>query len=102
MNMRNRYESFLNKVSILESLDAKEKSKICDSMQSQKFKKGDYIIKEGEYGNTFFMVEEGTAQALKLTSDQEEKVVFEYNANDYFGELALLRDKKGYIFIQQY
>lgn len=93
MKKRIQYETFLSKVSILESQDSYEKTKICDCLQSMKFKPGDYIIREGEYGNTFFLVEEGTAQALKKTSEGTEKVVFEYQDNDYFGELALLRDE---------
>lgn len=62
---RDRFEEFLNKVSILESLDVYERSKICDCLQSQKYKPGDFVIKEGEYGNTFFFIEEGKAVALK-------------------------------------
>ena len=89
MKKRVQYETFLSKVAILESQDSYEKTKICDCLQSMKFKPGDYVIREGEYGNTFFLVEEGTAEALKKNSDGSEKVVFEYQDNDYFGELAL-------------
>lgn len=80
-------------MSILQSLDAYERSKICDVLQSQKFNAGDYVIREGEQGFTFFFIEEGKAVALKRKTDGGENVVFEYKENDYFGELALLRDE---------
>lgn len=62
-------------------------------MQSQKYKPEDYVIREGEFGNTFFFIEEGECVALKKDSTGKEKVVYEYQPNDYFGELALLKEE---------
>merc|ERR1712159_820152 len=52
----------------------------------------EYIIKQGEQGNTFYFLEEGEAEALKKNSDGKEEVVYSYRENDYFGELALIND----------
>lgn len=93
MKKRERYEKFLAKVPVLESLDIYERAKICDCLQSQTYEAGDFVITEGDCGNTFFLLEEGQAQALKKSSSGEQKVVFEYKENDYFGELSLLRDE---------
>jgi len=54
---------------------------------------GKYIIRQGEVGNTFYLLVEGTASAYKRMDDGIEKEVFKYKENDYFGELALLRDE---------
>lgn len=42
-----------------------EKAKICDCLTSEKFKKGDTIIKENDIGEKFYLIESGTADALK-------------------------------------
>lgn len=63
---RERYIDFLNKVNLLDELDTYEKTKICDCLQSQKFKPGEYVIREGEKGDTFFLIEEGEGYATKL------------------------------------
>lgn len=46
-------------------MDNYERSKLADAIKDQWFKKGDLIIKEGEKGDTFFMVMKGTAIATK-------------------------------------
>ena len=60
------------------------------------FLKNDLILKKkkkGEIGNKFFFIVKGTAIATKFTNlGKETEKVFEYSENDYFGELALIRD----------
>lgn len=90
---RERYEEFINTVPILKSLDSYERSKICDCLQTQKYEEGELVIKEGDNGNTFFLVEEGSAIALKNSVGGGTTKVFEYGKSDYFGELALLKDQ---------
>jgi cAMP-dependent protein kinase regulator len=92
MKKRERYIDFLGRVEILDSLDSYEKAKICDCLQPTTFQPGEYIIKQGEQGNTFYFLEEGEAEALKKGSDSKEEVVYHYKENDYFGELALIND----------
>lgn len=87
---RELYDDFLNRVELLQELDPYERGKICDVLQSQTFKRGEFIIRQGEKGDKFYMIQEGTAEAIKTDERGESKVVFQYNANDYFGELALL------------
>ena len=93
MKRRNLFEDFLSKIEILSDLENYEKSKICDCLVTENFVKGDYIIKEGDEGNRFYFLQEGTAEALKNQNDEETKV-FEYEKNSYFGELALLNNDK--------
>ena len=56
---REKYESFLAKVKILESMEPYERSVLSDAFLEENFKAGDYIIKAGEEGNKFYLVEEG-------------------------------------------
>jgi cAMP-dependent protein kinase regulator len=47
-------------------MDPYERSKIADAVKPMKFRKGDYVVKEGEIGDTFFFVESGEAIATKV------------------------------------
>lgn len=90
---RNRYDEFLKKVELLATMDNYERSKIADALRPQHFKKGQYIVKMGEVGDTFFFLEEGSAIATKpLSPGADPTTVFEYKSGDYFGELALLKN----------
>lgn len=90
IKMRERFDAFLNKIDILKDLDAHEKAKICDCLVTEKFIKGDLVIKEGETGEKFYLIQEGTAEAFKTDNLGKDTKVYEYKENDYFGELALL------------
>lgn len=93
MQRRTQFEEFLNKVPVLSTLDQYEKGKIAECLESVRYESGDFVIKEGDHGSQFFLIEEGTAEALKLSSSGQQQVVYKYNSHDYFGELSLLRDE---------
>ena len=43
-----------------------ERSKLADAFKEETFSPGEYIIKEGEEGNTFYFIEHGEAHATKV------------------------------------
>lgn len=86
---RRLYESFLEEVEILSTLTRYERSKIADALETQKFPAGTTIIKEGDVGEAFYLLESGEAEAYKNGIQQPVK---QYRKGDYFGELALLND----------
>ena len=91
---REKYENSLKNVPILSTIDTYELGQICDAVNSCKAKKGDYIIKQGEKGDKFYILDEGEAYAAKIFNPgEEEQNVKDYKKGDYFGELALLRDE---------
>jgi cAMP-dependent protein kinase regulator len=87
---RKMYEGFLEEVPLLSSLKAPERAKIADALSPQKYPAGTYIIREGEAGDAFYLLESGEAEAYKAGV---EKPVKHYERGAYFGELALLDDK---------
>jgi len=46
-------------------MDPYERMQIADALNSESFTKDDFIIKEGEIGDKFYMILEGQAVALK-------------------------------------
>ncbi|KZL84102.1 camp-dependent protein kinase regulatory subunit [Colletotrichum incanum] len=86
---RRMYESFLEEVPLLQSLTPYERSKIADALETQKYAPGETIIKEGDPGHSFFLLESGEADAYKGGSEESVK---HYSKGDFFGELALLND----------
>lgn len=86
---RRMYEGFLEEVPLLSSLTAYERSKIADALETKKFPTGTTIIKEGDVGESFYILESGEAEVYKRGI---EKPVNRYKKGDYFGELALLND----------
>lgn len=89
---RERFEHIVSKVELLDSVDPYERSKIADVAMPVKAKAGDYVIKQGEPGDKFYIIEDGHAVATKvLHGKKDPEVVYEYKPGDYFGELALLK-----------
>jgi len=88
---RQRYDDFVQKIEILSELTGYERQKLTDCMKTEVFQKDEIVIKQGDMGDKFYFVEEGTCVATKGEGG-DEKIVFEYAENDYFGELALLHE----------
>merc|ERR1719371_24370 len=82
---RKKYEEFLAKVKLLESLDKWERLSVADALEAAHFKQGDVIMKEGDAGDDFFIIEEGECSVTVGGSE-----VNKLGAADYFGEIALL------------
>ena len=91
---REKYENTLKKVEILKSIDPYELGQICDALKTQNFNKGDYIIKQGDRGDVFYILDDGKAHAEKVFegSKKAEKVK-DYESGGFFGELALLKNE---------
>lgn len=88
---RRMYESFLEEVSLFSSLTPYERSKIADALETHKYPAGSAIIREGDVGDKFYILESGEAEAIKR--GREDRPLKQYKVGDYFGELALLDDK---------
>eukprot|EP00919_Chromeraceae_sp_WS-2016_P069964 GHVR01165888.1.p1 GENE.GHVR01165888.1~~GHVR01165888.1.p1 ORF type:complete len:227 (+),score=60.71 GHVR01165888.1:119-799(+) len=91
---RQLYEGFLTTVPVLSGMDPYERHKIADALRSEMFLEGEYIVKQGDLGDRFFLLENGTAAATKsFILGQAPKEVMKYKKGDYFGELALLKNE---------
>jgi cAMP-dependent protein kinase regulator len=88
---REKYENFLKSVDILSTMDKYEISQVSEALRKCSFNAGEYIIRQGEVGDIFYIIEEGEATAF---GSKESKIPeMNYTKGGYFGELALLRDQ---------
>lgn len=90
-------EAFLGKVKILDPLTQKEKAELADAMtETKEFRDGEYIITQGERGDSFFVIMEGSARITKSSKPGKagkEKDLAVVTVGDYFGEMAILSDQ---------
>ncbi|XP_023388519.1 cAMP-dependent protein kinase type I-beta regulatory subunit [Pteropus vampyrus] len=94
LRKRKMYEEFLSKVSILESLEKWERLTVADALETVRFEDGEKIVVQGEPGDDFFIITEGSASVLQRRSLNEEYVeVGRLGPSDYFGEIALLLNR---------
>lgn len=88
-----QYRNFLRSVSLLKNLPEDKLTKIMDCLEVEYYNKGDYVIREGEEGNTFFIIAKGKVKVTQSTADHSQpQLIKNLHKGDYFGEKALISD----------
>ena len=90
---RKMYESFLAEVPLLVSLESYERHKIADALESKTYEEGQVVIKQGDVGDNFYLVESGEAVVTQTDEHGKDHVLVTLKKGSYFGELALINDK---------
>ncbi|XP_034536959.1 cGMP-dependent protein kinase 2 [Notolabrus celidotus] len=87
------YFSFLCSVPLLRGLPEEKLARIVDCLEVDSFEKGEYIIREGEEGNTFFIIAHGEVIVTQSTEGfAEPQEIKTLGVGDYFGEKALISE----------
>ena len=81
-----RYEA-LRKVPILSTLTPDQRWKLATAIKSSQYNDGEFIIKEGENGDTFFIMECGSVGVYDGSVQ-----INTMGSGNYFGEMALLHN----------
>jgi cAMP-dependent protein kinase regulator len=98
---RERFEDLIKSITLLDTLDPYEQQLLIDAFKEEKYKSGDFVMKEGDEGDKFYFVEKGEAVALKLNSTTgKNEQVLKYSRGGHFGEIALLNKCKRQASIQ--
>eukprot|EP00927_Polykrikos_kofoidii_P018281 TRINITY_DN18449_c0_g1_i1.p2 TRINITY_DN18449_c0_g1~~TRINITY_DN18449_c0_g1_i1.p2 ORF type:complete len:337 (-),score=75.79 TRINITY_DN18449_c0_g1_i1:128-1138(-) len=88
------YEGWLSEVDILKVLNHYELSRLSELLQAELFDGGEVIIQQGDAGDKFYILEDGSCAAF-INGDEGEKEVKTYDEQGaYFGEIALLTDAR--------
>ena len=98
---RDEHKGFLASVPILSSLSEYEVLTLADALEEQSFEDGAVICKEGDDGDRFFLIKDGHVVCSKENpTDGTPIVVAQLGKGDYFGEVALLTEKKRQATVQ--
>lgn len=91
---RKMYEQFLEKVSILESLDKWERLTVADALEAVTYEDNENVVVQGEHGDEFYIIVDGVAVVLQRRSPNEDYIeVSRLGQSDYFGEIALVLNR---------
>ncbi|PAA94469.1 hypothetical protein BOX15_Mlig017055g1 [Macrostomum lignano] len=84
------YTSFLRSVPAFKDLPAETLSKLADALEADHYPSGEYIIRQGAKGNTFYIIAKGAVEVTRRDSTTGEEVfIRNMNRGDWFGEKAL-------------
>ncbi|CAD5111405.1 DgyrCDS715 [Dimorphilus gyrociliatus] len=93
LERQDRYMKYLEKVELLEKLGKEQLAKIADVIEEDCYFEGDHIVREGERGDTFFIINEGHVRVEKRTDEGTAIELNRLGAGKYFGEKALLSEE---------
>lgn len=82
------YDDLLKSIPVLKSLTTYDRAKLADALDTQIYEPNQVIIKEGDSGENFYLIEYGEVEVTK----EGKGVVNTLTKGDYFGEVALLND----------
>ncbi|MES1908146.1 MAG: hypothetical protein MHM6MM_001133 [Cercozoa sp. M6MM] len=81
----------LKTIPILSQLTDRERAKLASVLTTETFANGEAVINQGDMGDKFFFIIDGTARvSVRNEEGAEEVLVAELEAGDYFGEAALV------------
>jgi len=83
------YTAFLKQVPTFGNLPEETLIKIADVLEETTYKEGEYIIRQGAIGDTFFIISKGRVKVTKKEGGNEEKFIRNLHKGDFFGEKAL-------------
>lgn len=95
IDKENKFVGFLKQCTLFKDLSLKQLRQISDAIRVEFIAAENIIIKAGEEGEDFYILENGEAHATIIDEiTGKHKVVKVYGSGEYFGELALINKKK--------
>lgn len=96
-SVQQRYErqiEFLRNVKILSEMSEEERREAAAALTRRQFNTGQVIVRQGDRGNDFYIVETGEVVCTQQESpDRPPREVLRLLDGDYFGEIALLTNR---------
>ncbi|XP_067928056.1 cGMP-dependent protein kinase 1-like [Watersipora subatra] len=86
---------FLKSVTHLKNLSGEKLAKIADLLEADLLESEQYIVREGEVGDTFYIISDGKVKVTqKVLGFENPKEIRELGRGEYFGEKALLNEDR--------
>ncbi|MEQ8785920.1 MAG: ATP-binding cassette domain-containing protein [Pirellulaceae bacterium] len=80
---------FLQKCPVFTGLTPRTLTEIADKMHPEEYQAGEYVIRQGEAGDKFYLIRHGSVDVIVKDAAQE-RVVATLGEGEFFGEAALL------------
>ncbi|XP_059098243.1 cGMP-dependent protein kinase, isozyme 2 forms cD4/T1/T3A/T3B-like isoform X4 [Tigriopus californicus] len=89
------HTKFLKSVPSFMNLPEETLNKLADVLEETTYAQGDYIVRQGAGGDTFFIISKGRVKVTKHDSEKnDEKFIRNLHKGDFFGEKALQGEEK--------
>ncbi len=83
---------FLKEIPLFDHQTPNTLAKIADQMMVQEAESGDTIIRQGDPGDLFYLIRNGTVE-VRVHDGKQERTVAELKEGQYFGEAALITEE---------
>ncbi|XP_065569366.1 cAMP-dependent protein kinase type II regulatory subunit-like isoform X2 [Artemia franciscana] len=87
---RSRLADAVRNILLFRSLDPEQMQDVLDAMFEKTVSAGEYVIKQGDDGDNFYVIESGLYNIYVADNDGQPKLVGNYDNVGSFGELALM------------
>lgn len=95
--VRTRQLEALRRVEIFRQLTDEQLDVLCDSLSQAPFSEGQYVFEQGDEGDSFYIITEGSASVLRAEpGSEEEKQLGVLGEGAFFGERALIKNQVRY------
>jgi CRP-like cAMP-binding protein len=88
--------SCVQSVPVFKGLDKDDIIALQDVVKSRTYQKGEYIFREGDVSDSLYIVHKGTIKISKISDEGKEQIIRILFPGDFFGQYALLENKKHY------
>jgi CRP/FNR family cyclic AMP-dependent transcriptional regulator len=83
-------EDLIKSVEIFDGLETRDINKVLKIASGKKFEKDQVVFNEGELGDCFYLIIDGTVRVIKKIDGEDIEEVAVLKSGDYFGEMALI------------
>jgi len=87
---KSQYEEFLANIEIFAHMTKYELARLSDMLETELFEAGEDIVKQGDEGNYFYIIEDGEARAYINGEKGEVEVKYYSKPGEFFGEVSLI------------
>ncbi len=82
--------STLRRVPLFRDFTDEELSEVLATVTDRRFPKHQFVVREGDRGDAFFMIAAGSVAVCRVTPDGRETILSVLKEGDYFGEMSML------------